>query len=55
MQSIKQLARADELAQRLSCGKSTVYQLTKAGKIPFVAIGLDGLERLLAQAKQKAR
>jgi predicted DNA-binding transcriptional regulator AlpA len=36
MQSIKQLARADELAQRLSCGKSTVYQLTKAGKIPFV-------------------
>ena len=43
MQSIKQLARADELARRLNCGKSTIYSLVKAGKIPCIGIGKTGV------------
>lgn len=33
------LSKADELAQHLNCGKSTVYKLAKTGKIPYVALG----------------
>jgi len=37
--SPQKLIKADELARRLACGKSTVYMLAKAGKIPSIAIG----------------
>ena len=56
MQSTKQLARAEELAQRLRCGKSTVYSLAKAGKIPCIGIGKKGvrfdIDEVLAALKR---
>jgi excisionase family DNA binding protein len=39
----QQLLRADELAQLLRCGKSTVYSLAKKGRIPSIAIGDYGV------------
>lgn len=37
------LLRANELAKLLGCGKSTVYQLAKLGKIPSYSIGKLGV------------
>ena len=33
------LLKAEELARILNCGKSTVYRLAQAGKIPSISIG----------------
>ena len=37
------LLRADELAHLLRCGKSTIYQLAKRGRIPCIGIGAIGV------------
>jgi excisionase family DNA binding protein len=41
--SPEQFLRADEIARRLACGKSTIYTLAKAGKIPCIGLGKTGV------------
>jgi excisionase family DNA binding protein len=38
-----EIIQASELAQRLKCGKSTIYSLAKAGKIPTIGLGGKGV------------
>lgn len=38
-----QIIKADELARLLRCGKSTIYKLTKTGRIPCFCIGEVGV------------
>ena len=37
------LDKADGIAKRLNCGKSTIYKLAREGKIPTVRIGKTGV------------
>lgn len=37
------ILKADELAKRLRCGKSTIYLLAKSGKIPTYGLGKSGV------------
>jgi excisionase family DNA binding protein len=38
-----EIIQASELAERLKCGKSTVYSLAKAGRIPTIGLGKKGV------------
>lgn len=35
--------KAEEVAERLSCAKSTIYRLAQIGKIPSIGIGATGV------------
>lgn len=35
--------KAEEVAARLSCAKSTIYRLAQTGKIPSITIGVSGV------------
>lgn len=43
MDTTETLDKAAGIAKRLNCGKSTIYKLAKAGKIPTVRIGKTGV------------
>lgn len=43
MSTAETLDKAAGIARRLNCGKSTIYKLAKAGKIPTVRIGKTGV------------
>ena len=46
--TVERLLKADELARRLNCGKSTIYRLAQTGKIPAIGIGDTGVRFDLA-------
>lgn len=35
--------KAEEVAHRLSCAKSTIYRLAQTGRIPSISIGRTGV------------
>jgi excisionase family DNA binding protein len=56
MDTLEKLDKAADIARRLNCGKSTIYNLAKAGKIPTVRIGKTGVRfdyRAVLQALQR--
>ena len=40
---VDRLLKAEDIARRLNCGKSTIYRLAKTGKIPAIGIGETGV------------
>jgi excisionase family DNA binding protein len=42
MNPTKYYLTAEQIAERLQCGKSTVYALAKAGRIPSLGLGKKG-------------
>jgi excisionase family DNA binding protein len=55
----KTLVTAGMVADRLSCGKSTVYGMAKSGKIPSIVLGKQGvrfdLQEVLTALKRTTR
>ena len=43
MDTTETLYKAAGIARRLNCGKSTIYKLASAGKIPTFRIGKTGV------------
>ena len=47
--------KAEEVANRLSCAKSTIYRLAQTGRIPSISIGRTGVRFDLAAVLEALR